>query len=157
MAAGACRNRDFHAFFQAFAGSSAVRAIYTATSIRFGEVGKSRVITRKQYQEQKHFPLATIDNYLVTSESAMLFNMEGQDPSALRYTQVEINQSDDSRVRVDWLPGIFETHLTPPPEDLQEGPGDLVQETGSGGYLLFRPASQCWEMIEDINNPPLQF
>jgi len=157
MAVGACRDRDFGAFFRAFAGSSAVRAVYTATSITFGEVGKSRVITRKQYQEQKHFPLATIDDYLVTAESAILFDMEGQDPSALRYTQVEINQSGDSRVRVDWLPGIFETNLTPPPEDLQEGLGDLVQETGSGGYLLFRPTSQCWEMIEDINNPPLQF
>lgn len=156
MAVGACRDRDFGAFFQAFAGSSAVRAIYTANSIRFGEVGKSRVIKRKQYQQQKHFPLATIDYFYVTAESAMLFDTKGQNPSVLRYTQVEINKSGDGRVRVNWLPGIFERDLYPPPEDLQEGLGDLVQETDSGGSLHFRPTLKCWELVEDITNPPLQ-
>ena len=156
MAVGACRNRDFAAFFQAFAGSSAVRAIYTAPLIRFGEVEKSVTMKRQQYQERNHFPLATIDYFFVTAESAMLFDLKAQDPSSLRYIQVEINKSGDGRVRVDWLPGIFERDLTPPPEDLQEGLGDLVQETGSGGYLLFRPTTRCWELVEDIDNPPLQ-
>jgi hypothetical protein len=36
------------------------------------------------------------------------------------------------------------------------GLGNLVQETGSGGYLLFRPTATCWELVDDIRNPPLE-
>jgi hypothetical protein len=156
MADGACRNNDFKGFFQAFTGSWAVREKYTAAKVGFGETGKARKIDKRRYLDQNHYPLATIDYFFVTAESAMKFDMNGGDSDDLRYVQVEFNQSGDNRVRIDWLPGIFEMNLTPPPEDLQEGLGDLVQETGSGGYLLFFPTESCWELVDDIANPPLE-
>lgn len=155
MAEAACRQSDFRGFFTAFTGSWAVRERYTADPISFGQTGQSRRLSRQTYADEDRYPVATMDYFYVTSESAAQFDRSG-DPESLRYVQIEINQAGDGRNRVDWLPGIFEKDLTPVPEDIGDGLGDLVQETGSGGYLLFRPTATCWELVDDIRNPPLQ-
>jgi len=156
MAEGACRSQDFKSFFIAFTGSWAVRERYTAAEVGFGETGKSHKLTRRQYLDRNHYPLATIDYFFVTAETAMLFDENGGDSDVLRYVLPEFNQAADNRARVDWLPGVFEKDLTPVPDDIGDGLGDLVQETGSGGYLLFHPTADCWELVEDISNPPLE-
>lgn len=156
MAEAACRQNDFRGFFNAFTGSWAVRERYTADQIGFGQTGQSRRTSRQAYADDGRYPMATMDYFYVTSESATQFDRNGGDPKSLRYVQVEINQASDGRNRVDWLPGIFERDLTPVPEDVGDGLGDLVQETDSGGYLLFRPTQDCWELVDDIRNPPLE-
>ncbi len=156
MAEAACRQNDFKGFFKAFTGSWAVRERYTADQVSFGQTGQSRRLSRQTYADEDRYPVATMDYFYVTSESAAQFDRNGGDPKSLRYVQIEINQAGDGRNRVDWLPGIFEKDLTPPPRDLGDGLGDLVQETGSGGYLLFRPTATCWELVDDIRNPPLE-
>jgi hypothetical protein len=156
MAEGACRSKDFGGFFRAFSGSWAVRERYTASEVAFGEVGKANKLTRRRYLDRNHYPLATIDYFYVTAETAMLFDANGGDSDVLRYVMIEINEASDGRARVDWLPGIFEKDLTPPPTEVGDGLGELVQETGSGGHLLFRPTTECWELVDDIANPPLE-
>lgn len=156
MAEAACRQNDFRGFFTAFTGSWAVRDRYTADQVSFGQTGQSRRISRQTYANDDRYPVATMDYFYVTSESAAQFDRNGGDAKSLRYVQVEINQAGDGRNRVDWLPGIFEKDLTPPPRELGDGLGDLVQETGSGGYLLFYPTATCWELVDDIRNPPLE-
>lgn len=155
MAAAACRASDFQGFFFAFSGSAAVRARYTAADVGFGVRGSSRLITRRDYLDRQSYPLATIDMAFVTAASAAAFERGGgTDPKLLRHVELEFNTAGDNRRRIDWTPGIFEKDIDPPPPHLEEGLGALVKATGPGGTLLFRPTATCWELFEDVQNPP---
>ncbi len=154
MADGACNAVDFASFFKAYSGSWAVREKYTAATVTYGMTGKSRAKPRRQYLDQNDFPIAPMDYEFVTAESAARFESKpGASWRDLSYVRLEFNTANDNRRRVDWLPGIFQKHLTPPPPELEEGLGELVQETGGGGTLLFFPTATCWELVEDVQNP----
>jgi len=154
MADRACNAVDFESFFKAYSGSWAVRAKYTAATVTHGPTGKSRAEPRAAYLDQNAFPIAPMDYDFVTAESAAAFETK---PDAswrdLSYVQLEFNTANDNRRRVDWLPGIFQKHQTPPPPELEEGLGELVRATGGGGTLLFFPTETCWELVEDVRNP----
>ena len=154
MADRACNAVDFESFFKAYSGSWAVRAKYTAATVTHGLTGKSRAEPRGAYLDQKAFPIAPMDYDFVTAESAARFEAK---PDAswrdLTYVELEFNTANDNRRRVDWLPGIFQKHQTPPPPELEEGLGELVRATGGGGTLLFFPTATCWELVEDVRNP----
>ena len=154
MADGGCKSHDFRSFFWAYSGSWAVREKYTAETITVGMAGQSRPKPRRGYLDQNDFPIAPMDYEFVTAESAGLFeskrNASWRD---LSYVQLEFNTASDNRQRVDWLPGIFQKHLTPPPPELEEGLGDMVRKTGGGGTLLFSPTKTCWELTQDVQNP----
>ena len=126
-AESACRNGDFPAFLWPFANSEAVRARYDASAT-------------------KDFPIVMIDYSYVTSASERLFAAKGGDPRQLVYVQVDFSAPSSGVERVDWVPGRFE-----PGEG--DGPGTLIEKTGPGGYLQFRRAGDCWQLIEDIRNP----
>ena len=154
MADGACNAVDFESFFKAYSGSWAVRAKYTAASVTHGMTGKSVAQPRRSYLDRDDFPIAPMDYDFVTAESAAAFESK---PDAswrdLSYVQLEFNTANDNRRRVDWLPGIFQKHQTPPPPELEEGLGELVRATSGGGTLLFFPTETCWELVEDVRNP----
>lgn len=156
MAEGACLDGDYRAFIQAFSRSAAVRERYTAAGVTVGQVGDTRRTLRQRYLAMDRYPIAMLDYLIVTAESAKAFETGDGSPDDRRYVQVKISQASNNHIRVDWLPGIFEKDLTPRPPDLEEGLGDLVLETGSGGRLLFTPTDTCWELAEDVANPPLE-
>jgi len=154
MADGACNAVDFPSFFRAFSGSWAVRDKYTAATVTHGMTGKSTAQPRRQYLDQNDFPVSPMDFEFATAESVKIFDSKS-DASwrDLSYVQLEFNTANDNRRRVDWLPGIFQKHQTPPPPELEEGLGELVRATGGGGTLLFFPTETCWELVEDVRNP----
>jgi hypothetical protein len=156
MAEGACKASDFKQFLRAFSASWLVQERYTASRVDFGTVGSSRAMPMRQYLDQNNFPFAPMDNSYVTAESARFFD---SDPDAnwrkLVFVQLEFNTSSGNRQRVDWVSGVFERNLDPPPSDLEEGLGELLQP-GSSGYVLFEPTVSCWQLTQDVNNPPEQ-
>lgn len=155
MAEAACRAGDFEGFFFAFSGSAAVRARYTAAEVGAGVRGSSRLMARRDYLDGRSYPIATIDMSFVTAASAAAFARGGGvDPKLLRPVALEFNTAGDNRRRVDWATGTFEQDLDPPPAGLEEGPGALIDGSGPGGTLLFRPTATCWELFDDIDNPP---
>lgn len=154
MADGACNAVDFASFFKAYSGSWAVREKYTAATVTHGMTGKSVAQPRRSYLDRNEFPIAPMDYDFVTAASAEAF--EGKPDASWRdlsYVRLEFNTANDNRRRVDWLPGIFQKHQTPPPPELEEGLGELVRATGGGGTLLFFPTETCWELVEDVRNP----
>ena len=154
MAEGGCNAVDFPSFFKAFSGSWAVREKYTAAMVTQGMTGKSSAQPRGAYLDRNDFPIAPMDYEFVTSESAVRFeNKADASWRDLSYVRLEFNTANDNRRRVDWLPGIFQKHQTPPPPELEEGLGELVRATGGGGTLLFFPTETCWELVEDVRNP----
>lgn len=156
MATSACTTEDFGTFLRAYGGSWAVRDKYTAATVQFGTRGKSRAMPRRQYLDQNNFPITPVDFFWGTADSYSNFEANGGDPSKLVYVQIELNTAADNRRSVEWIPGIFQKDLNPPPPELEEGLGELVQQTGDGGQLLFYPTDTCWELVEDISNPRLE-
>ncbi|WP_194954811.1 hypothetical protein [Sphingopyxis solisilvae] len=155
MAEAACRADDFEGFFFAFSGSAAVRARYTAAEVGAGLRGSSRLMTRRDYLDRQSYPIATIDMSFVTAASAAAFARGGgNDPKLLRPVALEFNTAGDNRRGVDWATGTFEQDLDPAPADLEEGPGALIEGSGPSGTLLFRPTATCWELFDDVQNPP---
>lgn len=155
LAEAACRADDFEGFFFAFSGSAAVRARYTAAEVGAGVRGSSRLMTRRDYLDRQSYPIATIDMSFVTTASAAAFARGGgSDPKLLRPVALEFNTAGDNRRGVDWATGTFEQDLNPPPADLEEGPGALIDGSGPSGTLLFRPTATCWELFEDVHNLP---
>ncbi|PZO01387.1 MAG: hypothetical protein DCF29_15585 [Alphaproteobacteria bacterium] len=154
MAEAACRQNDFRGFFVAFTGSRAVREKYTAAQVSFGQSGQSQRLPAQTYADQNTYPIATMDYFFVTAQSAAQFDPKNVGASPLRYVEFEVNQASDGRNRVDWLAGVFEKDLPTPPRHLEDGLGDLVQQTDAGGYLLFHPTQSCWALVDDIRNAP---
>ncbi len=154
MADGACNAVDFASFFKAYSGSWAVREKYSAATVNYGMTGKSRAVPRSEYLGRDDFPVAPMDYDFVTAESAAAFESKpGASWRDLSYVALEFNTANDNRRRVDWQPGIFQKHQTPPPPELEEGLGEMVRATGGGGTLLFFPTETCWELVEDVRNP----
>lgn len=58
-------------------------------------------LQRARYIAQKNYPLAMVDHFFVTAETARPFSTKDGKPNTRRYVQVEINQSSDNRGRVD--------------------------------------------------------
>jgi len=144
-AESACRNGEFAAFLWPFANSRAVRERYTAPNVRSGAAGDARAVPAARYLAAADFPVVMIDYSYVTAASARAFEAPGGNPRQLVYVQVDFGTSGTDQ-RVDWVPGRFE-----PGEG--DGPGTLIEKTGPGGYLTFRPAAGCWQLAEDIRNP----
>lgn len=157
MAERACNAVDFPTFFRAYGGSWAVRARYTATTVQYGITGRSRAIPRQEYLDRDLYPIAPMDNDYATAETVRAFEGKpGASWRGLTYVELEFNTAGDNRRRIDWLPGRFEKQMTPPPPGLEEGLGAMVQQTGSGGALLFQPTKTCWELFQDVQNPALR-
>lgn len=152
MAANACRTGDFRQFFQAFTRSEAVRERHTAKTVEFGTEGSTYRMPVRRYLDDHHYPLGIIDYAWMTRESAMLYEMDDVPPPVekVRYVQLIFETASDNRQRVEWLPGVFEKNLGRNLEDLGDGIGELVEPSGPGGYLLFFPTRDCWELVSDV-------
>ncbi len=152
MAAGGCRTGDFKQFFQAFTRSEVVRERYTAKTVEFGVEGSAYQMPAQRYLGDRHYPLGIIDYFWMTRESAMLYDMDDAPPPVekVRYVQLTFETASDNRQRVEWLPGVFEKNLGRNLEDLGDGIGDLIEPSGPGGYLLFFPTKDCWELVSDV-------
>lgn len=147
MAEGACGADDFPGFLWSFANSPAVRARYSAPTIEAGVEGSTAAVPARDYLDRDDFPIVMMDYSYVTGASQRRFDAPGGgDPAMLVHVQVEFNTASDNRRRVDWVPGRFE-----PGEG--DGPGTLIAATGPGGYLLFQPTADCWQLAGDIRNP----
>lgn len=143
----ACGAHDFPAFVWPFANSSALRARHVAASVRVTEAGSTRAVPASAYLARGDFPIAMIDYSYVTAASMRAFEAPGGgDPAALSYVQVDFGDAPGGRQRVDWTEGRFEP-------DEGDGPGTLVERTGTSGALIFEPAGGCWRLVEDIRNP----
>lgn len=152
MAAGGCRSGDFKQFFQAFTRSEVVRERYTAQTVEFGVEGSAYKMPARRYLGDRHYPLGIIDYYWMTRESAMLYDMDDAPPpeDKVRYVQLTFDTASDNRQRVEWLPGVFEKNLGRNLDEIGDGIGDLVEPSGPGGYLLFYPTKDCWELVSDV-------
>jgi hypothetical protein len=154
MARQACRANDFKTFFQAYARSWLVRENYTAETVRFGEEGNTRDKSRRNYVDGQLFPIGILDNGWVTAETMRQFDADPEfNWRNSRYMELEFNTASDNRQRVDYQAGIFERNLDPPPPELEEGLGAMIEPIGPGGYLLFYPTDTCWELVQDASNP----
>ena len=152
MADRACRSEDFKSFFRAFSGSRAVRERHMAGILTVGVDGRSRAVTRRAYLSEIGFPVSPMDNDYVTAASAENFERLGNGKwRDLLYVRLDFDFAQDSRVRVEWTPGLFERQLDPPPPQLEEGLGQMVRQKGNGGILNFVPTSTCWKLSADIN------
>lgn len=148
-AKGACSAQDFPAFVWPFANSRAVRARHSAASIRVTEAGRARDLPAKAYLDRGDFPIAMIDYSYVTGASIRAFEAPGGgDPAVLAYVEVDFVDAPGGRRRADWTEGRFE-----PGEG--DGPGTLIERTGTSGSLVFEPAGGCWRLVEDIRNAPV--
>ncbi|NIJ38637.1 hypothetical protein FHR22_003361 [Sphingopyxis panaciterrae] len=144
----ACAEHDFAAFVWPFANSGAVRERHSAANVRVTEAGKTRDVPAKAYLGRDDFPIAMIDYSYVTGPSIRAFEAPGGgDPALLAYVQVDFAAAPGGRQRADWTEGRFE-----PGEG--DGPGTLIERTGTSGSLIFEPAGGCWRLVEDIRNPP---
>ena len=151
MAGRACRSDDFKSFFRAFSGSWAVRERHMASDLTVGPQGGSRRVTRREYLNEIAFPVSPMDNDYVTAVSAENFERLGNGKwRDLLYVRLDFDFAQDSRVRVEWTPGIFERNLDVPPPELEEGLGRMIRQTEEGGVLLFSPTGTCWELFADI-------
>lgn len=152
MAASGCRTGDFKQFFQAFTRSDVVRERYTAKTVEFGTEGSAYQMPVRRYIDDGHYPLGIIDYSWMTRESAMLYEMDDVPPPVekVRYVQLIFETASDNRQRVEWLPGVFEKNLGRNLEDLGDGIGELIEPRGPGGYLLFYPTKDCWELVSDV-------
>lgn len=154
MARGACQENDFKGFFQAYTRSWLVRENYTADTVRFGEAGRTFAKSKRSYVDEGLFPIGMIDYTWVTADTVRLFDADPEfDWRKSRYVELEFNTANDNRRRVDYQAGIFERNLDPPPPELEEGLGAMIEPVGPGGYLLFYPTETCWELVEDASNP----
>ena len=155
MAAGGCRAGNFKQFFQAFTRSEVVRARYTTKKVEFGVEGSAYQMPARRYLDDRHFPLGIIDYYWMTRESAMLYDMDDAPPPVekVRYVELTFDTSSDNRQRVEWRPGVFEKNLGRNLENLGDGIGKLIEPSGPGGYLLFYPTADCWELVRDVGYP----
>ena len=148
-AKGACDRQDFPAFVWPFANSRAVRERHSAARIRVTEGGRTRDVSAAAYIDRGDFPIAMIDYSYVTGPSIRAFEAPaGGDPALLAYVEVDFHDAPGGRRRADWTEGRFE-----PGEG--DGPGTLIERTGTSGSLVFEPAGGCWRLVEDIRNPAI--
>lgn len=137
QSAAACAARDLPALFSAMTLSDSILRSYLAESVVFSDGETTQRIERAAYAG---LPIGTLDYTYVTRGALEAWEA---DPAApLTYVQVEFNQSQDDRWRVDW------TELSGP---ILEGGDDDMQPVpvGRSGYLLFFPTATCWELVED--------
>ena len=135
----ACSSRDARAFIQAIVFSPAVARRFMAPTLDVIEPGGKRRVTRQAYAG---LPIAMMDYSWVTAESALSVQANG--PGPMTSVKVEINQSSDNRIAVEWTPVQYEGG---------DGEGGEARPIGPGGTLLFYPEGDCWNLIEDRRNP----
>ena len=135
----ACATGNARAFIQAIGFSSAAASRFLAPSIARIEGGRIQQVSRAAYGD---LPIAIIDYGWVTRASAR--RVAGGQIGNLESVGVEINQSSDNRIVVEWVPVTYEASAS----DAQDAE-PIPVPNGPGGALLFRPTSGCWELIED--------
>ena len=143
-AAAACADGEFAAFFRAFALSPAVRLKYAAPEIAVTTAnGETRRVPRENYDG---FPIATIDYYWVSADSAAAFE---KDPDAgFQHVALEFNQGQNEVWSVEWVRVRYDG----PSED--DELGNVVETIGAPGQLLFSPTDTCWALTDDITLTP---
>lgn len=130
QAEGACKSGDFKPFFEAALRSRPVRLRYFTKPI------KTAAGTRAA--ESYGFPFQIMDYNYVTAGSAAKASRDRE------YVQLEINQAQDERIRIDWVRIDFGTNGN----DEGETPED-DKTYGPQGYLIFAPTADCWTLVED--------
>lgn len=126
----ACKRDDFKSFFEAVLRSKPVRLAYFTSPIL--------TATGKQTADRYRLPIQMLDYNYVTSDSAP------KDSGEREYVQLEFNQAQDERYRVDWVRIDFGKNGN----DEGETPED-DKTYGPQGYLIFKPTTECWTLVED--------
>jgi hypothetical protein len=130
QAAGACKGSEFNSFFEAAVRSKSVRTRYFTSPIKTG----TGISSASSY----HFPFQIMDYSYVTSDTV------GKELRDWENVQLEFNQAQDERYRVDWV----RINYGPNGDDEGETPDD-DKTYGPRGYLIFKPTVECWALIED--------
>ncbi len=126
----ACKRDDFKSFFEAALRSKPVRLAYFTSPIE--------TVAGMQPVDRYNFPIQILDYNYVTSDSAGMASGERE------YVQLEFNQAQDERYRVDWVRVDFGKNGN----DEGETPED-DKTYGPQGYLIFKPTTECWTLVED--------
>ena len=126
----ACKRDDFKSFLEATLRSKPVRLTYFTSPIA--------TATGMQPVDRYNFPIQMLDYNYVTTASAAKVSGERE------YVQLEINQAQDERYRVDWVRIDFGKNGN----DEGETPED-DKTYGPQGYLIFKPTAKCWTLVED--------
>lgn len=126
----ACKSDDFKSFLEAALRSKPVRLAYFTSPIA--------TATGMQSVVRYRFPIQILDYNYVTSDSAEKASGERE------YVQLEFNQAQDERYRVDWVRIDFGKNGN----DEGETPED-DKTYGPHGFLIFKPTTDCWTLVED--------
>lgn len=126
----ACKSDDFKSFLEAALRSKPVRLAYFTSPIT--------TATGMQPVVRYSFPIQILDYNYVTSETAGIASGERE------YVQLEFNQAQDERYRVDWVRIDFGKNGN----DEGETPED-DKTYGPHGFLIFKPTTDCWTLVED--------
>ncbi len=126
----ACKSDDFKSFLEAALRSKPVRLAYFTSPIA--------TKTGMQSAVRYNFPIQILDYNYVTSDSSGMTSGERE------YVQVEFNQAQDERYRVDWVRVDFGKNGN----DEGETPED-DKTYGPHGFLIFKPTTDCWTLVED--------
>ena len=130
QAESACKSDDFKPFLEAALRSKPVRLAYFTSPIT--------TATGMQPVGRYNFPIQMLDYNYVTSETAGMASGERE------YVQLEFNQAQDERYRVDWVRVDFGKNGN----DEGETPED-DKTYGPQRYLIFKPTAKCWTLVED--------
>jgi hypothetical protein len=130
QAKGACKNGEVKSFLEAALRSKPVRLRYFTKPIK--------TATGIRTVESYSFPFQIMDYNYVTTESVE------KAPGDWEYVQLDINQAQDERFRVDWVRIDFGKNGN----DEGETPED-DKTYGPQGYLIFEPTADCWTLVED--------
>lgn len=130
QAEAACQSDEFTSFFEAAVRSRQVRARYFASPIK--------TETWIRSVDSYSFPFEIMDHSYVVLGSAE------KDSNDWQYVQLDFNQAQDERYRVDWVrinygPNGNDAGATPEDDKLY----------GPRGYLIFKPTAECWALVEE--------
>ena len=126
----ACKRGYFKSFLEATLRSKPVRLTYFTSPIA--------TATGVQPVDRYNFPIQMLDYNYVTTASAAKASGERE------YVQLNINQAQDERFRVDWIRIDFGKNGN----DEGETPED-DKTYGPEGFLIFEPTAKCWKLVED--------
>ncbi len=125
-----CKSGEVKSFLEAALRSKPVRLRYFIKPVKTA-MGIRSV-------ESYSFPFQIMDYNYVTAESVE------KAPGDREYVQLDINQAQDERFRVDWIRIDFGKNGN----DEGETPDD-DKTYGPQGFLIFAPTAKCWTLVED--------
>lgn len=129
----ACAAGRFPEFLEAFVRSRSVARHYSARRVLVARAASRTEVVGAAYAGA---PITLMDHRWVTAASATR-------GAPFDRVELEINQSSDNRVLVEWRP----VEYGPPGPEEEEG--RILRQTGPGGALLFAPTDHCWALVED--------